>query len=148
MKTSPKVIESLLRLKNLTNEIYDQLHDQEHCWELLEYPKLEKLWDKANRDVWDDLHHKFLKRIFALGGTIEGVSSDVKSAYLAALTNFNAIHEECQKLYDLVEEDDDYVTTKLLMKAQKLVEEWINYFEAKLAQLETIDRSDFMTEQM
>ena len=91
---------------------------------------------------------KFLKRLMALGGRPEGVTDDVESAYTKALTDFNTIHNECQNLYDIVEEDDDYVTMKLLMKAQKKIEGWISYLEAKLEQVRTIDRSDFMTEQL
>ena len=153
MNGSPKVIASLLKLKDLTNEIHDRLHDQEHLWEALEYRKLEKVFDKANRDVWDDLHHRFLRRAYDLGGRPEGVSDDVATAYSRALDGFNRIHEECQQLYELVEADRDYVTTKMLMKVQKEVEEWINYFEAKLAQVRALkdeDGSDrsFMAEQL
>src|SRR5271157_3616761 len=131
MTGSPEVIASLLRLKDLTNEVHDRLHDQEHLWEALEYHKLEKTWDKANRDVWDDLHHRFLRRAYDLGARPDGVSDDVAAAYSRALQGFQSIHTECQQLYELVEVDRDYVTTKMLMKVQKEIEEWINYFEAK-----------------
>lgn len=148
MTGSQTVIDGLLRLKQLANDVHDRLHDQEHLWEAIEYPKLEKVWDEANREVWDSIHHKFLRRLYDLGGRPPGVTDDPVMAYSRALKEFNDLHEECQRLYSVVEEDDDYVTQKILMKTQKTIEDWIGYFEAKLYQVRTLDRSDFMAEQM
>lgn len=149
MTGSPEVIEMLLRLTRLSAEVHNALHDQEHAWEAAEYPKLEKVWDEANREVWDKVHHRFLKRLYDLGSSPSNVTREnVAQAYSRALEGFNSLHAECQRLYDLVEEDDDYVTEKLAMKVQKILESWINYFEAKLAQARTLDRSDFLAEQL
>src|SRR5208337_5227564 len=88
MTDSPEIIAGLLKLKDLTNEVHDRLHDQEHLWEACEYPKLEHKWDKANRDIWDDIHHKFLRRIFALGGRPNGVKEDPATASPRASQGF------------------------------------------------------------
>src|SRR5208282_5368911 len=71
---NPEIIAGLIKLKELTNEVHDRLHDQEHLWEALEFPKLEKKWDKGNREMWDDLHHPFLRRALQLGGRPSGVT--------------------------------------------------------------------------
>lgn len=148
MNGSPEVIAGLSRIKALTSEVHEALHDQEHLWEGLEYPKLEKVWDEANREVWDDLHHKFLKRLIALGGRTANMTENVAESYSRAIKLFSSLHDECQRLYMIVEEDDDYVTQKLLMKVQKKIESWITYLEAKLAQVPKPDPTDFMMEQM
>lgn len=146
--TSQELLEGLLRLKNLANDVHDRLHDQEHLWESIEYPKLEKVWDEANREVWDCIHHKFLRRLYDLGGRPPGVTDDPVMAYSRALEEFNNLHAECQELYAIVEEEYDHVTEKMLQKIQKKIEGWIGYLEAKLAQARILDRSDFMAEQM
>lgn len=148
MNGSPKVIESLARITEMTARLTDKVHDQEHYWEHLEYPKLESVFDEMNRKLWDKIHHRLLKRLFDLGGTPEDVTDDPAKAYRAALQGFSAVHEECQKLYDLVDEDDDYVTIKMLSKVQACVESWINYLEAKIAQVERIGTSEFLGEQL
>lgn len=148
MTGSPKIVEALLALKELSSTVRGHLHDQEHLWEAMEYHKLEKVFDQANREVWDDIHHRLLKRAYDLGGRPEGVSEDPAGAYSAALQDFTALHEACQELYELVEDDGDYVTEKMLMKIQKEVEAWINYFEAKLAQVRNLGPKPFLSEQM
>ncbi len=149
MKNSESVIAGLLRLKDLTNEVHDRLHDQEHLWEAIEYPRLEKKWDKANRELWDDIHHKFLRRAFALGGRPNGVTEDPATAYTRAIQGYQAIHQECAKLYEIAEKSpSDYVTIKLLMGVQKDVEEWLAYFEAKRAQVLALKPEGFLPEQM
>lgn len=148
MKSSPEIIAALTRLKEMSALFCGALHDQEHLWEHAEYPKLEKVWDEANREVWECLHHKFLKRIYDLGGEPAGVTLDIVQAYKKALEGFSDLHAECQKVYELVEDDDDYVTEKLLMKTQAKIECWINYFEAKLAQVAVVKVPEFMAEQM
>lgn len=145
---SPKVVAALLSLKELSSQVRIRLHDQEHLWEAMEYHRLEKVFDQANRDVWDEIHHRFLRRAYDLGGRPDGVSEDPATAYSSALKEFNALHEACQGLYELVEADGDYVTEKMLMKVQKEVEAWINYFEAKLTQVRSLGSKPFMSEQM
>jgi len=149
MKNSEQVIAGLMKLKDLTNEVHDRLHDQEHLWEACEYPKLEHKWDKANRDIWDGVHHKFLRRIFALGGRPNGVTEDPATAYTRAIQGFEAIHQECAKLYKVAEtEPSDYVTVKLLMSVQKDVEKWLAYLKAKRAQVLAFKPEGFLPEQM
>lgn len=148
MTGSLEITAGLIALTRLTSKVHDQLHDQEHFWESLEYGKLEDVWDEANRAVWDKIHHKLLRRAYALGGRPEGVSDNAEDAYRNAIEGLNEVHRECQKLYDFVEADDDYVTERILMKAQKQVEDWITYFEAKLAQVRKLESTAFMSEQM
>ena len=147
MTDSPEIIAGLLKLRDLTNEVHDRLHDQEHLWEAVEFPKLEKVWDEANRDIWDRMHHRFLRRLLALGGRPPGVTEDPVTAYIRALHGLNTIHQECRSLYEVVDKADDYVTLEMLMKVQKEVESWIRYFAAKLGQARSM-KSAFMPEQM
>ena len=128
---------------------HEQLHDQEHLWEAEKYGKLEDWWDEANRDMWD-LHHKFLKRIYKLGGQPPDVTDNELDAYKRALNGFKALHSECQRLYELTEAEDydeDYVTQKMLMKVQKELESWIAETEARIKQVKRLGDT-FMGEQM
>lgn len=147
MTGNPKVIEGLLTVMGMMERTYESLHNQEHCWENLEYPGLEEWFDEANRDLWK-LHHKVIKRIFALGGQPEGVTEDETEAFSKALQAFQALHEQCQAIYEAAEADDDYVTIKALQKIQKCLEGWINAAEAKLGQVGRLGSENFMTEQM
>lgn len=148
MTTVNPLVSSLLNLKDLTSQVHEALHDQEHYWESAEYHKLEKVWDKANREVWDKIHHKVLRRLYDLDGKPEGVADDIADAYKNAISSYQKIHDACQSLYDQAEQANDYVTLRMLMKIQTLVEEWIDYFNAKQDQAYELDRSDFMSEQM
>lgn len=147
MTGNPKVIAGLTSVLLLLEKTFEQLHNQEHLWEHLEYPGLEEWFDEANRDVWK-LHHKVIKRIFALGGEAIGVTDNEADAFTKALQSFQALHEQCQAIYDAAEADDDYVTTKMLMKVQKTLEGWINAAEAKLGQISRLGSENFMTGQI
>lgn len=151
MQGSDKVIAGLIDLMGSLNTCFDSLHDQEHRWEQLGYGDLEKWWDKANRSIWK-LHHKALKRVFALGGDV-GTTDDPVRAFTLALTALNALHAQCQDLYALAEADGDYVTgDKVLTTIQAELESMINSTERKLGQLATLKPANpitpFMTEQM
>lgn len=148
MASSDDVIQLLLKLKDLTNDIHDRLHDQEHFWESLEYEKLEDVWDEANREVWDKLHHKFLRRIYELGGQPDGVTPDITTAYVNAMSGFQQIHDLCGKLCDAAHQSEDYVTKLLVMKSMKFVESWMAYIQAKQAQVKDLGAENFMTEQI
>lgn len=148
MNGSSALINVLLQLKVLSADVHDRLHDQEHCWEAAEYHKLEHKWDKANREVWDDLHHRFLRRIYDLGGSPDGVTTDVTVAYRNAISNFQKLRALCQQAYAVAETANDQVTMHMLMKVEAKAEKWLTYFEAKQGQVSEIDLSDFMSEQM
>ena len=143
------LVVGLLGLKTQMESIVVRLHDQEHCWEYAQYPKLESVWDEANRDVWNKMHHCILKRALKLGATLPATTTEPISAYQAAISDFNSIHEACQALYDIADRDDDYVTIALLAKVQRKVESWIAYLEGKLAQVTRAEQpgGEFLAEQ-
>ena len=140
------VIDALLKVKGLLVEAYEPIHSQEHLWEVLEYPGLEKWFDKLNRDLWC-LHHRILKRVFKLGGRPDGVTDDESAAFNKALSLLQGIHAACQEVYDVAEEADDYVTEGKLEDIQGDVEAWIVSARAKLAQIERL-KEGFMEEQL
>lgn len=132
--TAPETAEALLALKDLLAEFHEALHDQEHCWEDAEYPKLERWWDEANRDIWC-LHHKVLKRAFDCGGRPQTCTDDEEKAYAAALAGFQRAHRQCQVVYEASEKENDYVTSMIAAKVQKKLESWIADTVAKLKQV-------------
>ncbi len=77
------------------------------------------------------------------------MTEDPATAYTRAIQGYQAIHQECAKLYEIAEKSpSDYVTIKLLMGVQKDVEEWLAYFEAKRAQVLALKPEGFLPEQM
>ena len=152
MTGSPEVIAGLLRALYAANAAFEPLHNQEHLWETDGYPELEKWFDKANRAVWRDVHHRLLKRLYKLGGMPPGVTRDPVEAFSKALTLWQDIHKACQDIYAVAEADGDYVTTDKLAEIQAVIEGWIVSAERKLRQLKTLDpkapTTPFMTEQM
>jgi len=144
---SQAVITGLESVERLLVQAFEQLHSQEHFWEKAEYPKLEKVWDEANRDAWK-LHHVILKRLFKLGATPDGVTEDETEAFRKALALWQNIHAACQTVYDAADEADDYVTIAKLQDVQTEVESWIVYLQARLDQITKLSPSEFMSEQM
>lgn len=144
MEGDPKVIAGLVKAREAILEAFCWLHDQEHKWEVEGFDKLEDWFDDANRDLWD-LHHKLLKRIYALGGTPEGVVDDAQESLVKAATLLEAAHKACQEVYEAVDEADDYVTEEKLASVQKVIEGWLVSADKRIKQIRRLKPSDPQT---
>lgn len=144
MEGDPNVIAGLQKAREAILAAFAWMHDQEHKWELEGFDKLEDWFDDVNRELWC-LNHKLLKRIYALGGTPDGVLDDAQESVVKAAGLLEAAHKACQEAYAAVDKADDYVTEDKLAGIQKCLEHCMVRADKRIAQIRRLKPSEPQT---
>lgn len=129
------------------------VHDQEHAFERQHYKKLSK-WFNARVADARKKRRRLLRRIFELDdipdltSELYLVTLDVTAAFKAYLDSANATLDCYIKGIDVAESVKDYATVCVFYKNMKTTSCLIAKTEAKLRQIESIGKPEFLAEKM
>ena len=136
MNGNPAVIAALNVVYQNLRATEEQSHLQEHCYETQGWAS-SKYWDKVEDEIHEVCVHYVLNRINDLGGRVTpGYAFDVlywPDDFGAAINETISSLYKCRTAYgaacDAAEDDDDYVTEKMIWKHLKWIEARIVKFE-------------------
>jgi hypothetical protein len=137
MATNQAVIAALVKLKELEDSLGLEAHDGEHYFESADLSTAATWFHKAVKRS-RERRRPILDRVYALGGTFDGVNEDALDALRTYSKRLDAIHEACADAYKPAERAEDYVTLELLANNQTCVEETQQKLRALITWAETI----------
>jgi bacterioferritin (cytochrome b1) len=157
MQGSPEVIEALNGAYRLAITIEQQAHMQEHVLEAQGWKRLSDWFDAIEENGHEKLIHPLMKRINALGGSVDYQYAfepetygfeDIESALASMARRLGQLHRAYIAVCDAADPADDYVTEKMAWEHQAWIEKKQLKFDRRLAKLRSLGREPFLAEMM
>lgn len=152
MTGSPKVIDALNDVLAHALALHQQAHLEEHWFESLKY-SFSDWFDAIETKAHAKMVHPTMNRIRQLGGKIVAkwawqptYEESVGPAMKSLLASMQKTRESLGRACTAAEDDEDYVTEKMIWCMLEKLERWVVKYEARIAQHDKIGETAFLAE--